>query len=997
MKNTLSLNCFEKNLDNGWFIAVDQDNNGKSNGWQNSIQKRAVEAIFPGFICDSIDTFTRGVAWYWNQFDLDSPLDDKCEYYIKAGYTEWLAEYWLNGIFIDSFVGTRLNYEFDISSVLKQKNNLLAIRIVSPTVEGIDGYSFGGEVQKPEPHYEPCTIVTSARNMNSSYGGVLYPLYIAARPKLRTGRTVIHTDIHDGSFSVTTDLINHTNEKEKIDLTLTLFSNDGETVWTAAKTIIADCGEEQITFSGSLKEFHLWDIESPYLYTALLTVTKDGELSHSNPTRFGFREFKVKDGFFFLNDRRVFVKCAHTSILTPTWKNRPWDKQCLRDEMIRTKAMGQNAVRYLSANVWPEILDLCDEIGLMVYQEHASAWETDPNNPYFEEQFELHARGVLHRDINHPSFTMFGLLNESHHERERQFAIDILPKLREEDDSRLFILSSGRWDGKCNIGSVSNPKSYEWECVWCAEDPDSKEIHITDARWGRKDLEQFGGFWGQREDDLTCWSPEQGDTHIYPRIPMTQRSIDIIRTHSQGLKPAFLSEGGHTSMGNSMRMIRKAEESGFGENKAYWWMDRLREKWFIRDFFRYGLDELYGVPEDVPFASYPLNAKQRKLFFDCVRSNPQYCGLSYTVALETTSGAGMIMWERDQYKPFMCDAVAESLAPLHWCVFVNPTHVYTGKPFTVEAVLASEDVLGPGDYPITAKIVSKEHGKAWEYHTVLTIPEVPECGYNPFAFPVFKETVTIDMPEGNYDFTVYMEKGGWPTGGRKTISVTKHKPLQGKTAAMIGLTEKTMTWLSKNGVEEDSDSNLILVGEMPDDDSAWEKLYDRVRDGATAVLLCPETLLKDVDEPFDYNVYVPERLPFENKGKLTYEDNWHYHTYGAAKAHPYFKGLPKGLMDDDYYMLATPQFVFFEQDVPEETAALSIGLPYYTHETEGTSGYIFGVALGAYKLGKGRLVLNCFKLFDQYGDSPSHDNLGKNPAADRLLMNIIEHETEQAQ
>ena len=100
-------------------------------------------------------------------------------------------------------------------------------------------------------------------------------------------------------------------------------------------------------------------------------------------------------------------------------------------------------------------------------------------------------------------------------------------------------------------------------------------------------------------------------------------------------------------------------------------------------------------------------------------------------------------------------------------------------------------------------------------------------------------------------------------------------------------------------------------------------------------------------------------------------------------------------MDDDYYMLATPQFVFFEQDVPDETAALSIGLPYYTHETEGTSGYIFGVALGAYKLGKGRLVLNCFKLFDQYGDSPSHDNLGKNPAADRLLLNIIEHETEK--
>lgn len=544
--------CFEKSLDNGWLISLDHDQCGKENDWQNSIPQDAVEAFFPGFISDSLDTFKRGVAWYWNRFDWDIPLNDTCEYYIKTGYTEWIAEYWLNGKYIGSFVGTRLNYEFDITAALKQKNNLLAIRVVSPTVEGIDGYSFGGQLQDDDNRYVPCNIVTSARNMNSSYGGILYPLHITARPRIRTGRTVIKSDIHDASFMITTELINHTKEQRNISLSLTLLSNSGECVWMEERKMIVEGGETEILFSGSLKEIHLWDIDSPYLYTALLTITENNNILHCNSTRFGFREFKVKDGFFFLNDRRVFVKCAHTTIMTPSWKNRPWDKQCLRDEMIRTKAMGQNAVRYLSANVWPEILDLCDEIGLMVYQEHAAAWEMDQNNPYFEEQFEFQARSVLHRDINHPSFTMFGLLNESHHERERQFAENILHKLREEDDSRLFLIGSGRWDGKCNIGSVSNPKSYEWECIWGAEDPEAKEIHITDARWGRKDLEQFGGFWGQREDDLTCWCPEQGDTHVYPRIPMTQRSIDIIRTHSQGLKPAFLSEGGHTSMGNSM-------------------------------------------------------------------------------------------------------------------------------------------------------------------------------------------------------------------------------------------------------------------------------------------------------------------------------------------------------------------------------------------------------------------------------------------------------------
>lgn len=992
MKN----NGFEIDLIRGWKIAVDNDNAGKQNGWAEAICPGAVDAVVPGYICDSIDSFTRGVAWYWNKFDLEAPLDEGYEYFIKAGYTEWLAEYWLNGVYIGSFTGLRLNYELDITKAVKEKGNLLAVRILSPSAAGIDGWMFGGEllsVNGQELVYSPCNIVTTARNVNSEYGGILYPMHVIARPRLRTGRVVVKSDMHSGEFSVSTEFVNHTGNKQNAVLGVKILSDRGENVWSDEKAFCAGDGIIEELFSGKLEQFKLWDVRSPYLYTVVVTVTSNGQVIHTNSVRFGFRDFRVKDGFFYLNDRRIFLKCANTSFFAPIWLNKPWDKQCIREEMIKVKAMGHNAIRYLCCNVWPEILDLCDEIGLMVYQEHAAAWEMHKDNPYFEEQFDFHVRGVLRRDINHPSFTMFGLINESHSERERDCAQNELKQLRKEDDSRLVLYGSGRWDARWHVGSVSNPGSWEWECVWGAEDPNAPPFTLMPyASHGREDLEKYGRIWGRRDDEMTCWIPEQGDTHIYPRVPMSERAVDIIRTHSAGQKPAFISEGSHNSMANPIQLMNKAEEAGFGNNKAFRWMDRIRANRFKEDFVKYGLDELYGVAEDVIYASYPLNAKQRRLFMDCVRSNPQIAGLCYT-QIPDFSGAGMISADRDMYKPYMCDTVSSCFAPLHWCIFVNPTHVYRGKVFTVEAVLANEDVLSAGDYPVTAKIVSKEYGKAWEYHTVLTIPEVPRGGDNPLAIQVFKENVIIDLPEDSYELTVYMERGGSPSGGRITIPVTEPKPLNGVSAAMIGLTEDTKNWLKENGVEENADSKLILVGVMPDEDAAWDALYKKVRAGANAVMLLPETLLKDVKDPFDYEVYVPERLPFENKGKLTFADNWHYHTYGAVKAHPYTRNLQKGLMDDDYYMQATPQMVLFEQDVPDEIAALTIGQPYYTHSTEGTSGYLFGTALSTYYLGEGRLTLNCFKLFDQYGDSPNHQNLRNNPAADRLLLNVIAHES----
>lgn len=70
-------------------------------------------------------------------------------------------------------------------------------------------------------------------------------------------------------------------------------------------------------------------------------------------------------------------------------------------------------VRFISGPALPEMLDYCDRIGLMVYEETAMAWfPTDCS--ITGELVTSEISQLLYRDRNHVSFSILGLLNETY-------------------------------------------------------------------------------------------------------------------------------------------------------------------------------------------------------------------------------------------------------------------------------------------------------------------------------------------------------------------------------------------------------------------------------------------------------------------------------------------------------------------------------------------------------------------------------------------------------
>jgi hypothetical protein len=331
-----------------------------------------------------------------------------------------------------------------------------------------------------------------------------------------------------------------------------------------------------------------------------------------------------------------------------------------------------------------------------------------------------------------------------------------------------------------------------------------------------------------------------------------------------------------------------------------------------------------------------------------------------------------------ELKPGTTDAVFDGWAPLRWCLFAEPLNVYRKTPVRLEAVLANEDALMPGKYPVRLLVVGPNAVRVWEKTVSVTIPERGKKPEPPMVMPVFSEEVAIDGPSGKYRFLATFERGAAAAGGSAEFHVTdpaEMPPVEAE-VAIWGEDADLAKWLTSHGIRTrlytaapQARREVILVSGKPSpapDAAAFAELARRIGRGSTAIFLTPHALAKK-DQPTGW-------LPLVNKGTIAGLPSWLYHKDEWCKRHAIFEGLPAGgLMDYAVYREIIPDAAFVGLDPPDETVAAGINASQ-------PAPYVSGVFVGIYKLGEGRLVLNTLRI---------RENLGPNPAAERLLRNLL--------
>jgi hypothetical protein len=934
-------------LDTGWTLWPDAHNVGRRENWPEQARAEALPAPVPGLIQEVFPDY-RGIAWYWCRFRLPRPTLPHERCLLRFGAVDYQAEVWLNGRPAGRHEGREAPFALDVTGLLGGSGDqFLAVRVHGLTENSIEGlrlegsprgcnpFLTGGIHRAVEVALVPCVRITE----------------VFARPAWVDGRIRLDVVVTNDTASVVTGAL-----RSRV-----LALGPGEVVTDTAASAPFPPGASTHRLHLHVPDRRAWSLEDPYLYMVATELDASGpglpRLQHTATVRIGFRDFRVEGGYFRLNGRRVFLRCMHTAPFFPVGGAVPRGDLARRD-LILAKAAGFNMVRFIVSTALPEQLDCADEIGLMVYEESPASWLME-DSPRMEEHFDRSVRAAIERDRNHPCITIWGLLNETIDRRRFYHAVNSLPMVRALDDSRLVLLQSGRHDGTTGIGSLCNPDHDQWECQWGAETPGAAEV-VKDAV-------------GQ---GLLGYYPGMGDFHVYPPAPQNSATNRFLRTVGQDTRPVFLSEYGIGSQLDVIASLRLYEQAGAPSGLPDVARYRSLAERFEADWRDYGMDGVYTFAQDMLLATQRLHRRQRLLGFDLIRANPRICGFSLTSMIDGTSGEGVWDFFR-RPKPGVLDALADGWSPLRWCLFVDPAHSYGGRPARIEAVLANEDVLAPGQYPVRLRIRGPE-GVVWERRSQVIIPGPGTSDEPPLAVVAVDDEVVIDGPSGEYELAAALERGGYPEGGRLSFHVTAPADLGSVpgAAAAWGLTPDQQQWLRSRGLSLEpwpgtDRRGLILVG-APGDGTPerWAALWAAAQAGATVVCLCPEAWARG-DTPMAY-------WPEEPRGERCEPYDSLYHKSCVAARHPVFAGLPApGVLDWEYYGGVIPRYHLRGQRRPDEVIAVCFTTCY-----PGENGYDSGLLAGSYTMGPGSFVFSTFRLLE---------HLGQHPAADRLLLNLIRH------
>lgn len=245
------------------------------------------------------------------------------------------------------------------------------------------------------------------------YGGIYRYLNLVYNPQLAVDKVFAHATVDaqgkQGNVTVKARFF-PTDATGNAAVKISLVDPQGKSVFNAAKNINQFAGDINLG-EIILKAPKLWSTDLPQQYELRLSVTANGQ-TFNGTQKIGFQNFEfVKKGPFMLNGKRLLLRGTHRH------EDHAGVAAAMTEEMMVTemkmmKEMGVNFIRLGHYQQSRIILDLCDSLGILVWEE--IPWcRGGLGGEVYQEQGKRMLTNMIEQHYNHPSIIIWGLGNEN--------------------------------------------------------------------------------------------------------------------------------------------------------------------------------------------------------------------------------------------------------------------------------------------------------------------------------------------------------------------------------------------------------------------------------------------------------------------------------------------------------------------------------------------------------------------------------------------------------
>ncbi len=374
-----------------------------------------------------------GYGWYRKSFPVPADFSSSTErYYLDFDGVMSHPQVYVNGQLAGKWAYGYNSFRVDMTPFLKAgEENLVAVLASNRPLSS--------------RWYPGAGIYRHVRLVRSHPAHVAYRGICVRTPEISRDHAIVtvHTDLENtGAQPAVLTLEQKVGDRQASPLQVTLAPGEARTV------------EQEILLDKPV----WWCCENPHLYTLTTTLREQNKEPEVHHTRFGVRTAEWTPDGFFLNGRRVELRgvCEHHDLGA---LGAAFYKKAFERKIRLLQDMGCNAIRTSHNPPAPEVLDLCDEKGILVVDELFDIWRAqkyDKGNGYhidWTDWWKKDVSNFVRRDRNHPCVIAWSGGNEIAEiflPGGSKVSIELRNEFRKYDPTRPFTAGVNHKDGPWN-------------------------------------------------------------------------------------------------------------------------------------------------------------------------------------------------------------------------------------------------------------------------------------------------------------------------------------------------------------------------------------------------------------------------------------------------------------------------------------------------------------------------------------------------------------------